>query len=80
MSTASGIRLVPFGLKLPALRGEARLRGRERNNFSKIIISVATLPEAGTRCDAVDMNNGQRNLRNADAVKEAGCPCFVEGM
>ena len=55
MSTASGIRLVPFGLKLPALRGEARLRGRERNNYSTNIISVYTQPAARSSRDTAEM-------------------------
>jgi hypothetical protein len=48
------------GLKPPALQGEARLRGRERNNCLTTIISVYTPPEAGALRDTADMNDGQR--------------------
>jgi hypothetical protein len=37
--------------KPPARQGKARLRGLERNNYLKTIISVYTLPEAGTSRD-----------------------------
>ena len=45
------------GLKPSAMRGEARLRGRERIISSKTIISVYTLPEAGAWRETVDKNN-----------------------
>jgi len=39
---------------------EARLRGLERNNYSKTIISVYTPLNAGASRDTADMNRGQR--------------------
>ena len=45
------------GLKPSAMQGEARLRGLHRIIYSKTIISVYTLPEAGASCDAADRND-----------------------
>jgi len=45
--------------KPSAIQGEARLRGLERNIYSKTIISVSTLLAAGASRDTADGNNGQ---------------------
>jgi hypothetical protein len=48
------------GLKPSAMRGEARLRGRERIMYSKTIISVYTPLEAGASRDTAGPDRGQR--------------------
>jgi len=44
------------------MRGEARLRGRERIISSKTIISVYTFPEAGASHETADKNNDGRYI------------------
>jgi hypothetical protein len=48
------------GLKPSANQGKARLRGLYRIIYSKTIISVYTLPEAGDSRDTADPDRGQR--------------------
>jgi hypothetical protein len=55
------VRYAPraVGLKPSAMQGEACLRGRERNNYAKTIISVYTLLAASALCNTAERNNGQ---------------------
>ena len=47
------------GLKPSANQGKARLRGLYRIIYSKTIISVYALPQAGTSRDTADPDKGQ---------------------